>query len=306
MGDTLTFSYYRKDGTLKDTFSIKSKRNIDKNFDIDKFVDSIHIEYDSNSYKSSIVWDNNAYGNVSTIDIILKFNNDYKLSKYVGPNSNTAIIGTTYPTKDYAYEVIVHDYEGNSYSKSLLQDNDESLNEPTNMKVEILERENEVNTYDVTVTYDKNNTQETSLTLLYKKQNIVIVDGKATFTTDQPITVDDIKLELFYQLFNNGGIVTYTKDNMELIIVLQEHEPEHEHKFIDGECECGEIDPDYEKPVHEHEFVDGECECGETDPDYKEPNENGNQSGGMNCSMGFVSLIPLIGAAALLLIKRKR
>ena len=40
-----------------------------------------------------------------------------------------------------------------------------------------------------------------------------------------------------------------------------------------------------------------------------EPDEpetpNTNQPSGMNCSMGFVALIPLISAAALLLIKRK-
>ena len=79
---------------------------------------------------------------------------------------------------------------------------------------------------------------------------------------------------------------------------------EHEHEFVDGECECGEIDPDYEE--HEHEFVDGECECGETDPDYEKPNNNGSQSGGMNCAMGFVALLPIIGAAALLLIKKRK
>ena len=304
VGDTLTLSYYRKDGTLKDTFTIKSKRNIDKNFDMDTFMDSIHIDYDSNSYKSSIVWDNNAYGNVSTIDIILKFNNDYKLSKYVGPNSNTAIIGTTYPTKDYEYEVIVHDYDGNTYSKTLLQDNDETLNEPTNMKLEIIERENEENTYDAVVTYNKNNTSEISLTLYLAKQSITIVDGKATFTSDKNISADIIKLELFYQLFNSGGYAVYTENNMELVIELQEHK----HEFIEGVCDCGEIDPNYEPP-HEHEFVKGECECGETDPNYEEPevpNNNGNQAGGMNCAMGFVALLPLIGAATLLLIKRKR
>ena len=47
----------------------------------------------------------------------------------------------------------------------------------------------------------------------------------------------------------------------------------HEHKFVDGKCACGAVDPDY-KPVdpdapHEHKFVDGKCECGETDPNYK-------------------------------------
>ncbi len=44
----------------------------------------------------------------------------------------------------------------------------------------------------------------------------------------------------------------------------------HEHEFVEGKCECGEIDPDYVEP-HEHEFVEGKCECGEIDPDYVEP-----------------------------------
>ena len=74
---------------------------------------------------------------------------------------------------------------------------------------------------------------------------------------------------------------------------------EHEHEFVDGECECGEIDPDYEE--HEHEFVKGECECGAKDPDYKEPS-----TGGSNCPMGFVSLLPMLAAATLLLIRKKR
>lgn len=41
----------------------------------------------------------------------------------------------------------------------------------------------------------------------------------------------------------------------------------HEHKFIDGICNCGEKDPNYVKP-HEHVFVEGVCECGEVDPGY--------------------------------------
>ncbi len=44
---------------------------------------------------------------------------------------------------------------------------------------------------------------------------------------------------------------------------------EHTHRFIDGDCSCGEIDPDYVEP-HEHEFVNGKCECGKIDPDYQE------------------------------------
>lgn len=48
---------------------------------------------------------------------------------------------------------------------------------------------------------------------------------------------------------------------------------EHIHRFIDGECNCGEIDPDYTKH-HTHEFIDGECICGEEDPNFEIPSYN--------------------------------
>ena len=53
---------------------------------------------------------------------------------------------------------------------------------------------------------------------------------------------------------------------------INQPEPEHQHTFVDGSCECGEADPDYVAP-HEHNFVEGKCECGETDPNYVEPVE---------------------------------
>ena len=42
---------------------------------------------------------------------------------------------------------------------------------------------------------------------------------------------------------------------------------DHNHTFVDGKCECGEVDPNY-VPPHEHNFIDGKCECGERDPNY--------------------------------------
>ena len=41
----------------------------------------------------------------------------------------------------------------------------------------------------------------------------------------------------------------------------------HQHAFVEGKCECGEIDPEYVAP-HVHEFVNGKCECGEVDPSF--------------------------------------
>ena len=51
---------------------------------------------------------------------------------------------------------------------------------------------------------------------------------------------------------------------------INQPEPEHQHAFVDGSCECGEADPNYVAP-HEHNFVEGKCECGETDPNYTKP-----------------------------------
>ena len=47
-------------------------------------------------------------------------------------------------------------------------------------------------------------------------------------------------------------------------------EPPHTHEYVDGTCNCGEKDPNYnnEEPPHTHVYVDGVCSCGEKDPDY--------------------------------------
>ena len=57
---------------------------------------------------------------------------------------------------------------------------------------------------------------------------------------------------------------------------------EHTHEYIDGICDCGEIDPNY-KPPHVHEFVDGKCSCGETDPNYKPPHVHEFVDGKCSC-----------------------
>ena len=46
----------------------------------------------------------------------------------------------------------------------------------------------------------------------------------------------------------------------------------HTHKFVDGECACGETDPDY---THEHTYANGVCiYCGEAKPEDKPSDEN--------------------------------
>ena len=52
-------------------------------------------------------------------------------------------------------------------------------------------------------------------------------------------------------------------------ITLPNNNP-HTHEYVDGICNCGEKDPNYnnEEPPHTHVYVDGVCSCGEKDPDY--------------------------------------
>lgn len=47
----------------------------------------------------------------------------------------------------------------------------------------------------------------------------------------------------------------------------------HIHNFIEGKCECGEVDPNY-VPPHVHSFMEGVCECGEVDPNYQKHEHN--------------------------------
>ena len=67
-----------------------------------------------------------------------------------------------------------------------------------------------------------------------------------------------------------------------LAFILVGCKKEHTHNFIDGVCECGDIDPNY-VPPHEHEFVEGKCECGEVDPNYVPPHKHVFVEGKCEC-----------------------
>ena len=76
-----------------------------------------------------------------------------------------------------------------------------------------------------------------------------------------------------YIVINTAGkyIIDYLPYSMSIFIYYVETTPEpdsHEHVYVDGKCECGEIDPDY-APSHKHEYVDSKCECGAVDSNYK-------------------------------------
>ena len=72
---------------------------------------------------------------------------------------------------------------------------------------------------------------------------------------------------------------------------INQPEPEHQHAFVDGSCECGEADPNYVAP-HEHNFVEGKCECGETDPNYVAPHEHNFVEGKCECGETDPNYVP--------------
>ncbi len=76
--------------------------------------------------------------------------------------------------------------------------------------------------------------------------------------------------------------MVFTLASCDLIDKILGREPDHEHNFVEGKCDCGEVDPDYEAP-HEHKYVDGKCECGAEDPDYEAPHEHKYVDGRCEC-----------------------
>ena len=66
---------------------------------------------------------------------------------------------------------------------------------------------------------------------------------------------------------------------------------EHEHEYVEGECRCGEVDPNY-VPPHEHNFVEGKCECGESDPNYVPPHEHDFVEGKCECGEVDPNYVP--------------
>ena len=78
------------------------------------------------------------------------------------------------------------------------------------------------------------------------------------------------------------GPIEILSASFKMVKELTPEPPVHEHEFVEGKCECGEIDPNY-VPPHVHEFVEGKCECGETDPNYVPPHVHNFVEGKCEC-----------------------
>ena len=90
---------------------------------------------------------------------------------------------------------------------------------------------------------------------------------------------------------NNSHSHVFLNGKCECGEVDPNYVPPHTHNFIDGKCECGEVDPTY-VPPHTHNFVEGKCECGEVDPTYVPPHTHNFIEGKCECGETDPTYIP--------------
>ena len=313
VNDTLTFKFYSYTGELLDEFQLKSKANTDPNFSMDEFLDDVHVELNTTTFKNYVVWPDNAYGKVKEISVYVE-HRDTTVSKFLGPGITNILVADGVPNRNYKYICTFTDYDGNEYEKVIEVINDTDALKPKDLVINI--EETESGKYSATFDIDMNDHNVFTFLFLYVngKQHKFNSTGSITFESDTEISADILEAELVYTFY--GKTTREYIPNEEITYNITKL---HTHEFVEGECECGEKDPDY--VPHEHEFVDGECECGEVDPDYEEhvhkyvngvcecgqKDPNGSNSGTSGCSMGtyiIAAMLPI--ALAFVFIKRKQ
>lgn len=94
------------------------------------------------------------------------------------------------------------------------------------------------------------------------REEITINKNKAVVKNE---TENDVVVRL-------TATLTYYNESKEFEFEVIVPGVEHVHVFVEGECSCGEKDPNYVE--HTHVFINGKCTCGEVDPNYTEENLN--------------------------------
>ena len=94
--------------------------------------------------------------------------------------------------------------------------------------------------------------------------------------------------------YNPGDTIIVNKDTYVYTVWERIPKEEHQHTYVDGVCECGNWDPDYEPepPEHRHVFVDGVCECGEIDPEFVPDHEHSYVDGKCECGAVDPEFVP--------------
>lgn len=272
VNDTLSFKFYSYSGELLDEFTLKTKTNTDPNFNMDEFLDQVHVEMNENTFKNYVVWPENAYGNVQEISVYVEHRNT-TVSKYMGPGITNILVADGVPNRNYKYVCTFTDYNGKTYEKTIEVINDSEALKPKDFVINIEEVES--GSYNATFEVDMNDHNTLTFLFLYinDKQYRFPSSGALSFTSNTPITEDMLKLEIAYSFYGKTTVedvpiekITYNINN-----------------------------------IHVHEFINGVCSCGEKDVVSVPPTIEKN-----NCQMGMISILPLMAACCLFLLRKNR
>lgn len=222
-GDTLTFKYYSRKGELRDSFTIKSKNQVDPNFDIDEFLDNITVTYNDKTRYNSVVWPSNAYGHLKTVSITIEHLGK-TVTKFIGPSANETTVGNGAPTRDYTYTCVFTDYEGNTYTKVVEVKNETDKLRPNTMKLVITDAEEE-GKYVAKATYNDNGHEQVFMYLYVNDKKYEFEDDNTVVFDEEP-TMDNISIQLLYEFYGNMGESNFDQDSMEIQLNITEPKPE--------------------------------------------------------------------------------
>lgn len=136
---------------------------------------------------------------------------------------------------------------------------------------------------------DQSNKVEYAYIEFFGSENIV--EGTNGIKRFEGFDLTQSSYTFTFRLKTATGEIVSDKIVMEQMAVLPPSEEiPHEHNYVEGKCECGEVDPNY-VPPHVHEYKEGKCECGESDPNYVAPSDPQPEPAKKKCSKKNVNLV---------------
>jgi len=232
VGDTLTLSYYDLYGNLRDQFSIKSKKQVVDDFNINNALDSLKVEYNEKSRRNVLSWDKSLYGYIKDINVYIE-HLDVTTSKFVGPISNELPLGIGTPNRDYTYVITLIDYNDVKYTRTINVINNPVALKPSDFQINV----NELSKYEyqINVTYDAKKTEQINLTLVYDgKQFTMDENNYYTLKLDSKIDLTKINLKLLFNFYGNGEMMEVENSNLSISSNLLDHE--ENNKSTDSSC----------------------------------------------------------------------
>ena len=159
--------------------------------------------------------------------------------------------GKTYSLVTYGYDNMIHS------DKSVIDFNNVKVNQKPVITINTkLEKEYLVAStidIDVTITDVENDAIVYSVYAYVDGRKYTLINNKELVSSTASFSYECFAIECencyFVVEANDGyGIVSEQTQSFNVVKSLTPVTPPHEHNFIEGECECGEVDPNYVAP----------------------------------------------------------